>query len=88
MIGSLDSFFSTHLTKIGLMMAVTTIFFEPEWPRKFLGLKPLAGPRTAAADRPRRVWLAALGCYVLLQFLLPLRHYLYPGYTSWTEQLF
>jgi hypothetical protein len=29
---------------------------------------------------------AALACYVLMQLALPLRHYLYPGNVSWTEE--
>jgi hypothetical protein len=30
--------------------------------------------------------VAALGAYVLVQVLLPLRHWLYPGNVSWTEE--
>jgi hypothetical protein len=73
-----------------LMMAATTIFFAPEWPRR-LGLLPprrLAGPDPPVAPPPRWRWpiLAPVTVYLAVQALVPLRHYAYPGNVSWTEE--
>ncbi|HKC12385.1 MAG TPA: HTTM domain-containing protein [Vicinamibacteria bacterium] len=73
-----------------LMMAATTIFFPPEWPRR-LGLLPprgRAGPDPPVATPPRRRGpiLAGVGVYLAVQVLVPLRHYAYPGNVSWTEE--
>lgn len=69
-----------------MMIAFTTVFFSPSWPRRrtratsgaFLRSGPTLGPRG----------LVALGVYVLLQVSLPLRSHLYPGNTLWTEEGF
>jgi vitamin K-dependent gamma-carboxylase len=72
-----------------LMMAATTIFFSPEWPRR-LGLLPPR--RTPELDppiaSPQGRWpiLAAVTAYLAVQVLVPLRHYAYPGNVSWTEE--
>jgi vitamin K-dependent gamma-carboxylase-like protein len=76
-----------------MMMAATTIFFRPDWPRR-LGLLP--GPRhhPAVAGRerlsdatlPRGYPLALAATWILVQALFPLRHFLYPGNVSWTEE--
>ena len=66
-----------------LMIAMTTIFFVPDWPRRFLRL-PEAGNAPSFRNHPLRN--AALGLYLALQMLIPLRHYLYPGNVSWTEE--
>lgn len=68
-----------------MMIAATTVFFAPDWPRRFLGLPPASEP-PAAELRPRTATRALLAGYLLVQVLLPLRHFLYPGYVSWTEE--
>jgi hypothetical protein len=81
-----------------MMMAATTIFFAPDWPRR-VGLmpkreearsQPRKRGRTHAriedAPRTQRLKLAAAGAWVVLQLLVPLRHFLYPGNVSWTEE--
>ncbi len=73
-----------------LMIAATTIFFAPDWPRRFLARRP-AAPRPAL-QLPRfdtlrcRLACAGIACYVVVQLALPLRHHLYPGNVSWTEE--
>lgn len=79
-----------------LMMAATTIYFEPDWPRRipFLdrvpGLRKLrdrpVSPGTPVLDSRRRLGFTVLGLWVAFQCLMPLRHWLYPGYVSWTEE--
>jgi hypothetical protein len=78
-----------------MMMAATTIFFAPDWPRRLASW--IRGGALAAAGRPalagappgpraRRLTLAGLAAWVAVQALVPLRHLLYPGNVSWTEE--
>jgi vitamin K-dependent gamma-carboxylase len=50
------------------------------------GQAPPAGPPTGL--RSRRQWVIAslLGAYLLVQLLVPLRHFLYPGSVTWTQE--
>ena len=78
-------------------LLLTTLFFAPDFPRRLPGFVgrwfqtrvPLAEPATTT-DHPallqQRWVLAGLGVFALVQVLLPLRHFLYPGNTHWTEQ--
>jgi hypothetical protein len=74
-----------------LMTGAITIFFDPDWPRRLRrrGIAPAAPPTpTPAVPLPPARWvgLALLHLYVLAQLLIPLRHWLYPGEVSWTEE--
>ncbi|MET0339581.1 MAG: HTTM domain-containing protein [Polyangiales bacterium] len=66
-----------------LMMAGSTLFFAPAWPRRLLGTRPA---QPAAVVPLSRAWAAALACYLGLQVVVPLRHLAYPGNVLWTEQ--
>jgi vitamin K-dependent gamma-carboxylase len=67
-----------------LVLGSAILFAPPDLPRRLLGGAP---PAPAADARPRRgLVLAALGLYVAVQVLLPLRHFLYRGSASWTEE--
>jgi hypothetical protein len=72
-----------------LMLAATTLFLEPDWPRRALGRIGVAsrvpGPAPARLPPPRGL-PALLAAYLAVQVLLPLRHLLYPGDPSWTEE--
>ena len=72
-----------------LMLAATTLFLEPDWPRRplaRLGL-PAPAPGPAPLRLPTPAWLRSLVLgYLAVQVLLPLRHLLYPGDPSWTEE--
>jgi vitamin K-dependent gamma-carboxylase len=67
-----------------IMMASATLMFDPSWPR--LGRSPerggIAGPVLPGAGR------VVIAIYAVVQLLLPLRHWLYPGNTLWTEEGF
>ena len=71
-----------------MMIATTILFVEPDWPRRVLRQIPLEIPRTwTTGQMVRQSWVAGfVGIYLLVQILLPLRHWLYPGYVSWTEE--
>lgn len=75
-----------------LMTACATIFFEPDWPRRWLRLGRVESPRAAPDRLPpalgpiaTRVALAAGAVFFAVQTLVPLRHYLYPGDVLWNE---
>jgi hypothetical protein len=87
--------FNAYFFNIGifpwLMIAASTIYFEPDWPRRvwarWLRPAPPVEPGPGPVLTPlRRAGLAALGAWVLFQTLMPFRHLLYPGYVSWTEE--
>lgn len=80
-----------------VMIAGTTIFFDPSWPRRLArvvnlgGLRPKSetGRRTAGKSRPRpprSVVLGAVGVWAALQLAVPLRHLAYAGDVRWTEE--
>jgi hypothetical protein len=75
-------------------IATTALFFPPDWPRRMLGgarMAPGTPPREprevpAQLTGAQRITAAALGLYVAIQVLLPLRRHLYPGNFLWTEE--
>lgn len=78
-----------NLFSIGIfpwfMIAVTPLFFPPEWFRL-----PSWGadmPEFAPPTLQRQgVVLGLLAAYCAFQVVYPLRHYLYPGDVNWTEE--
>ncbi len=77
-----------------LGIAATILFVEPDWPRRVLSrfdrqrpslpIQPVLNP-------PKRTSLSGwtfgfVAVYLTLQVLIPLRHWLYPGDVSWTEE--
>lgn len=78
-----------------LMTVAITIFFDPDWPRRLWrrlvpgaapAAEPLPAPRASQPASIQWAGLALLHLYVLAQLLIPLRHWLYPGEVSWTEE--
>jgi len=73
-----------------LMIAASTLFFAPSWPRAF-GRRILPRPAEGAsrrepAARPGALCLSFLALWAAVQLFLPLRHLAYPGDVSWTEE--
>jgi hypothetical protein len=83
-----------------LMLGALLIFFPPDLMRRFarafmspgeayLAAKPAViaegtiGPRSFASQK---LVVGLLAAYLVVQLVLPLRHYLYPGNVSWTEE--
>jgi len=82
------------------MIAATTVFFHPDWPRRWLGQGRAGCPQPVASiinarSHPRRgedtapyprTVATLLVLYLGFQLLVPLRHWFYPGEVSWTEE--
>lgn len=86
---------NSQLFRIGifpwLAIAMTTLFFGPDWPRRALRRLGVAREwaHHTATGTPfpfRRATVVLLGAYMAVQVLLPLRHFAYPGNASWTEE--
>jgi vitamin K-dependent gamma-carboxylase len=77
-----------------VMIAASTVFFDPDWPRRLLGRVGLrVGAVRAAtsgpAPAPTRVPALVVGAgvaWVVLQVLIPLRHVVIPGDARWTNE--
>jgi len=77
-----------------LMIVATLIFFPPTWPKDAMfklgmirvNFKPIVpkSPETISSKQQRT--LSLLTAWFLLMSLLPMRHLLYPGNVSWTEE--
>jgi hypothetical protein len=70
-------------------MLLTSMFFNPSWPRKIPFLQSYVPDQedvTVKSYNPQLLLTSVLGIYALIHLVLPLRHHLYPGNTSWTEQ--
>jgi hypothetical protein len=69
------------LFQIGLfpwmMIAFTPVFFAPDWPERFRRPAPRVSPSQPARIRPAA--RAAVGALVLVNVLVPLRHFAYAG---------
>lgn len=84
------------------MLGATLIFFPPELMRRFARafLTPGAALRSNEIEKSevrshgsspaliskQKIILALLAVYAVFHLLIPLRHYLYPGNVSWTEE--
>ena len=82
-----------------IMSASALIFFPPSWPqdllarfsRRFVRENPAeraAPPPPQPLGTLQRLGVALLAAHALVQIALPLRHFLYPGNTAWTEEGF
>lgn len=77
-----------------LMIAATVLFLEPDSLRKILGKMigvnlqveaQQSSPALEAKTSTSRVCIF-VGIYCAIQILFPVRHWLYPGKVSWTEE--
>jgi len=68
-----------------LMLSSFALLLNPATPRKFL-TKTTAdnGTESSTTIRPHPITMPFLLIYMLIQLLIPLRHYLYPGKSAWT----
>ena len=74
------------------MIAATLLFFPADWPRRVFNwsrAEPAAPPAASHGARSRLgrgLTVTLLGVYLLVQVVVPLRHFLYPGTVHWTEE--
>ncbi|HET6584228.1 MAG TPA: HTTM domain-containing protein [Nannocystaceae bacterium] len=68
-----------------IMIALSTVFFAPDWPRRWIRGGVAAPPRPVGA-RARHWVVAALAVHFTIQLVLPLRSLAYPGDVRWHEQ--
>lgn len=83
-----------------VMTGAALVFFPPDWPRRLLSrLSAKYRTQWESTDAPpaiewrsllpmQRLGLMLLCVHVVLQVALPLRRFLYPGNTAWTEEGF
>ncbi|MCA9911945.1 MAG: HTTM domain-containing protein [Anaerolineae bacterium] len=66
-------------------IAITMIFLPPHWFRlgRKIAMPQIQSLRLAPAQR---LLLFVLGIFFFVQFVMPLRQFIYPGYASWTEE--
>jgi vitamin K-dependent gamma-carboxylase len=84
-----------------LMLGALLIFFPPDLPRRFArefmssgetlpapaSVTPIAEPGDyQSLTRSQKSVAGLLAAYLVVQLIFPLRHYLYPGDVSWTEE--
>lgn len=82
--------FSIHIFPWFMLLA-TTVFFEPDWPRRLFRRPAVVLPATPHLRWQKLSWstrLAAMAtaAYLLFQLLFPLRHHLYGGDIGWHER--
>lgn len=71
-------------------LAMTALFFPADWPRQLVRWSrtrdsdPGPAPRGLSFSQTAGAWV--LGAFFLVQCSFPLRHLLYPGNVSWTEE--
>jgi vitamin K-dependent gamma-carboxylase len=71
------------------MIAASTLFFDPGWPRRVLGGARIDDVKTIGAEtlNSRNKWLFRCAMlYVLFHMIWPLRHMLHSGDASWHDQ--
>lgn len=80
-----------HLFNIGifpwLMLATIPLYYYPAWHNKLR--RHRASAESVASDdlgMRANLIIGILGVYVLIQILLPLRHWLYAGDVAWTDE--
>jgi hypothetical protein len=68
---------------------MTALFFGPAWPEKLPILRNYLNSTSNAAinyTKQRSLITTLLFTYVVVQLLLPFRHFLYPGSPNWSEE--
>ncbi len=68
-----------------VMSAAALVFFEPDWPERWMGR---ARPMLPVGPSPRLtpIGAALAAAYLLVMIALPLRHYALPGDVKWTGE--
>lgn len=84
---------NSHVFVVGafpwLTISMTTLFFAPDWPKKIFkffnkakdvnNFKPLS-------NSTQKIAMYLMAFWIISQVLIPLRHYLYPSFVSWSDE--
>ena len=68
-----------------LTIAATSLFLNPSWPRRFFATR-LFQPVVFYSNAFYKTARAILGVFFVVQLLLPVRHFFYPGNVLWTDE--
>lgn len=73
-----------------IMIVMTTLFFPPDWPRRWWPLRCAMTLSPSVIRTPPRRWQQRVGLtlallYLTIQCAMPLRPYVYKGHALWTE---
>lgn len=87
---------NAYLFNVGIFpwvtLFATTLFFEPDWPRRCFKSVIKSKASAEVIDMPnrfqRRCIVTLLVVWTSIQVLLPLRHWCYPGNVLWTDEGF
>jgi len=74
-----------------LMILLTPIFFEPNWPKKLLEKikkRPFTVSRFSSTRNITKPTLTLFCTFFIIQLTLPFRYLLHPGHLFWTEKGF
>ena len=87
---------NVELFKIGIfpwfMIAATSLYFSPNWPRKLIQKIGFKGDKTQETNnfnpnpKYQKAVLYGLGIFFAIQVFLPMRHLLIKGNVHWTEE--
>lgn len=69
-----------------MSLALTLLFFEPDWPRHQWPRLKGVPRKTRNPKKLGKLGFVSLLGYALIQLLLPMRPWFYPGNASWTEE--
>ena len=69
-----------------LTLLATTLFLSPSWPRRWIRVTGRSKKSQFAVTPGTSATQAVLMGFLVLQIVLPLRHYLYPGDVLWTDE--
>ncbi len=99
LIGLLFHLMNARLFTIGIfpwfMIASTTLFFDPDWPRKWINRlskkgvwiqKKILKVNENPINKKQKLILYGLGIWVFIMVFMPFRHFLIPGEVHWTEE--
>jgi hypothetical protein len=70
-----------------IMILAVTIMFTPSWPECMLRRGTSPSHHKTEETSALKAWaVVCLSVYLLVQVLMPMRHWVYPGHVLWNEQ--